>query len=307
MPYTFYGPYSAKDLTFAPTVSSNANLGPRPLGWRLVLPDERGYRFALNDGTVEVAGNLYQSIASVAGHVDDPVAVAVAAGDTQVNATLNATAAAIDIYAEGIVHVDAAPGEGYAYRIARATTSGAAHAAATSTETLTVNLDPDESVQIALTTDSDVTFTRNRFHQILITAAPPTAGLAGISPGVCAADRFYYSQVSGAAAVLADGNMLEGKMVQASITTAGSVESYKRRVNTGGTTQSVLTTAVTLDLLDQDGVVSTLMGVGIASAGGGTNVDITGGIAFNGPMVGMTLKDNDSTEYCLVDLTQLGW
>ena len=308
MPRTYFGPHGENNSTYAH--GGNANLGRWPLGHILVLPDYREYRFALNDGTAEVAGNLYQSVAPVANHTDVTADVVRAIAAKVISATLGATAAAVDIYAEGIVHTSNDTGESYAYRIKRAMTAGAAHASAATSSVLTVNLETGETVQVALDTTSEVTFTRNRFHQVLITAAPPTAGLAGVSPGVAAADRFYWSQVKGYAAVLASGTLLAGLPVQAGISTAGSVESAKRRARTGGTTIGgmVPTTYVMAALLDQDGV-TTLFWVPVTvstSAGITATYDISGPIAINAPVVGMCVKANSTTQYALVDLNILG-
>ena len=299
MPRVYYGPMGENNSNYAN--SGNANLGRWELGSYLILPDQRKYCFALNDGTVEVAGNLYQSVAPVTGHTNRQADVARAILATAVSATLTSTAAADDIYAEGIAHVNAAPGEGYSYRIRRANTVEAANADAVASGVLTVNLQAGETVQIALTTASDITFTRNRFHQVLITAAPPTAGLAGVSPGVAAADRFYWSQVEGYAAVLASGTLLAGLPVMAGITTAGSVESYKRRVQIT-TTGSVLTaaTAMRAAVVDSDGSnTAVFVSVSVSTA---TVFDITGGIANNAPIVGTCIKANSTAEYGLVDL-----
>ena len=303
MPRTYFGPYNEQYSTYAN--AGHANLGRWPLGHILILPDNREYRFALNDGTVEVAGNLYQSVASVANHVDVTADVARAIGATAISATLGGTAAAVDIYAEGVVHSSNDTGESYAYRIKRAMTAGAAHASAATSSILTVNLDAGESVQVALDTTSEVTFTRNRFHQVLLQDAPPTAGLAGVSPGVAAANRFYWSQVKGYAAVLASGTLLAGLPVMAGITTSGSVESTKRRVRTGGTTVIFLSnTAIWgAPLSDQDGNdVGVYAIASVASAAAAATYDISAGIAYNAPNVGMCVKANSTTQYALIDL-----
>ena len=298
---TFYGPFSEKDKNYAN--SGHANIGRYPLGSRLVLPDERSYRFALNDGTVEVAGNLYQSVASVAHHINTTVDTARAAGDTVISATIGGTAAAIDIYAEGIVHVNDAAGEGYVHRIRRAPVAGDANAAAGTSAVLTVNLVGDESVQVALTTSSQVTFTRNRFHSVLIHPSPPTAVLAGVSPGVCAASRYYWSQVSGEAAVLADTATLAGLPLQASITVDGAVENVKRRIRTGSTGVASYTNGAILE----DYVGAETSTVRISNAAVDATHDITGPILINAPIVGMCIQPNATTEYCLADLQYLGW
>ena len=299
MPRTYFGPYDERNQNYAN--AGNANIGRYPMGTRLILPDEREYRFVLNDGTVEIAGNLYQAVASVADHRNRPVDVARAIDAVLASATLTGTAAAVDIYAEGMVHTNDEVGEGYSYRIRRADTSGAAHAAAVASGVLTVNLQAGEQIQVALTTVSEVTFTRNRYHQVLITAAPPTALVAGVSPGVAALDRYYWAQVKGYAAVLANLTLLAGLPVQADIAVAGAVETVKRRVRTGGTVTVIMPTSGVMPLTDQDGsiVVGVLSARSVSTA---ADIDISGGIAINSPVLGMCVKANASTEFALIDL-----
>ncbi len=299
MPQNYFGPWSENYKDYAH--AGNANIGRWPLGHTLILPDGREYKFTLNDGTVEIAGNLYQSVAPVTNHTNVVADVVRAIGATAISATLGATAAAVDIYAEGLVHTNDATAEGYSYRIRRAMTAGAAHAAAATSSVLTVNLEPGESVQVALDTTSDVTFTRNRYHATTIHLSPPTATLTGVSPGVAAASRFYWSQTKGYAAVLCNLTLLAGLPVQADIATNGAVESVKRRVQMSST-GSVLTagTALAANLMDQDGAVSGLFGA--VSASVSTVYDITGGIANNSPQVGICVKANASTEFALIDL-----
>ena len=302
MPRTFFGPYTEKYSDYAN--GGNANLGRWPLGHILILPDHREYRFTLNDGTVEIAGNLYQSVAAVADHNNTTADVARAVGATAISSTLGATAAAVDIYAEGVVHVNDVDGEGYSYRIRRAMTAGAAHASAATSSVLTVNLEPGDSVQVALTTASNVSYTRNRYHRTTIHVGPPTALLTGVSPGVAALDRFYWSQIKGYAAVLADLTLLAGLPVQAAIGANGSVETVKRRLQIT-TTGSVLTagTAWRAEVVEQDGNATALfMAVSVSSA---TVFDATGGIANNAPPVGMCVKANASTDFALIDLNIL--
>ncbi len=303
MPGVYFGPFGEQNSTYAN--GGNANLGRWPLGHTLVLPDGRTYRFTLNDSTVEVAGNLYQSVAPAGNHTNVAADVVRAIGATAISATLGATAAGTDIYAEGTVHTNDAVGEGYVYRIKRAFSAGAAHASAAASAVLTVNLVAGDTVQVALTTASEVTFTRNRFHAVLIHPSPPTAALAGVSPGVAAADRYYWSQTKGEASVLADGTLLAGLPVQASISTDGAVESRKTRVRTGGTVTIIVPTTGVAPLTDQDGaiVAGVLSGQSTTVA---TTYDISGGIAVNAPVVGICIKANATTEYGLVGLSIVG-
>ena len=300
MPGTYFGPFNEQFSTYAN--GGNINLGLKPLGHRLILPDGRIYRFALNDGTAEVAGNLYQSVAPVADHTNVTADAARAINAVIISGTLGATSALADIYAEGSVHINDAVGEGYFYRIRQAKTAGLAHALAAASAVLTVNLVAGERVQVALTTASEITFTRNRFHQTLIHPAPPTARLAGVSPGVAAADRFYWSQVMGEAAVLAQQTLLAGLPVQAGITVDGSVENAKRRVRSGSTAVTGITDSGAL-LEDQDGSEVNIRAIGNTID---TTYDISGPILVNAPLVGMCIVANASSEYGLIDLTYLG-
>jgi predicted RNA-binding protein with TRAM domain len=221
MPGTFFGPYSERDNDYAN--AGNANLGRFPLGHTLILPDGRIYKFSLNDGTIEVAGRLYQGALPVGDATNQTADVARAVGATVISATLGSTAAAIDEYSEGYVHTNDADGEGYNHRIRRAHAAGDGHAAADSSAVLTVNLEAGESVQVALTTASQVTFSHNPYHQILIHASPATGGLAGVSPGVAAANRFYWSQTNGPSAVLTQGTLIIGDFCVPSATVDGAV------------------------------------------------------------------------------------
>lgn len=300
MPRTYFGPHGENNSTYAN--AGNANLGRWPLGHILILPDHREYRFTLNDGTAEVAGNLYQSVAAVADHNNTTADVVRAIGATAISSTLGATAAAVDIYAEGVVHVNDEVGEGYSYRIRRAMSVGNAHAAAATSSVLTVNLEAGDSVQVALTTASNVSYSRNRYHRATIHVSPPTATLTGVSPGVAAADRFYWSQTKGYGAVLANLTLLAGLPVQASVDVNGAVETLKRRVQTAGATVAGSAAASAfVAVTDQDGTTTGLfIGSGTATVTG--IFDISGGIALNSVPVGICVKANASTDFALIDL-----
>src|SRR3990167_3241006 len=104
MPATYFGPAGENNATYVN--GGHANVGRWPLGHTLILPDGREYRFTLNDGTIEVAGNLYQGVAPVTGHTNQRVTTAAAVDATAITATITTTTAATDIYAEGIAHVN---------------------------------------------------------------------------------------------------------------------------------------------------------------------------------------------------------
>ena len=218
MPYTYFGPFGSQFGTFAEPAGGNA--GTKPLGTKLVLPDERLYRYALHVA-LAVPGNLYSSIAPVADHTNVVSDQARAIGATSLSATLGATAAAVDIYSEGYVHTNDLTGEGFAFRIKRAIASGQANAAAAASAILTVALEAGESVQVATAATADLTFRRNRFHTIIIAPSTPVAGTAGVAAGATAADRYGYVQTKGYAAVFTQGTLLIADPAVHSLTTAG--------------------------------------------------------------------------------------
>jgi hypothetical protein len=88
----------------------------------------------------------------------------------------------------------------------------------------------------------------------------------------------------------------------AGITTAGSVESTKRRLVGAGTTALLTTTAHTVVYLQDSDGTTTVYGIVTTSAATTVARDITGPIAANAPTVGICIKANATTEYGLVDL-----
>ncbi len=228
MPRTFYGPYGSQYNTHAEPAPGNTGLFP--LGSKLVLADEREYRYTLNDGNAEIAGDLYESIApdSAHGGTTGIVAdVARAVGAVAISGTLGASAAAVDLYSEGLVTitgVTVATGQGFAFRIARAIAAGQAHAAVLSSGIITVNLEAGESVQVALTTSSEMAFTRNRWDSVVLKPGATAVALpAGVAPIAAGANRYYYGQTRGLAAVLQAASVLIGDPAVGSTGTAGAV------------------------------------------------------------------------------------
>lgn len=228
MPRTFYAQYGNQYDTHVQP--SPGNTGLFPLGSKLILPDEREYRYTRNDGTPEVAGDLYESIAPDAQHggTTGRVAdVARAVGAVAISATLGSSAAAVDLYTEGVINiqgVDAASGQGFVYRIARAIAAGQAHASVLSGGIITVNLEAGENVQVALTTSSECGFLRNRWDRVVIKPAATAVALsAGIAPIAAAANEYYYGQTRGLASVSQAANVLIGDHAVGSTGTAGFV------------------------------------------------------------------------------------
>lgn len=215
----YLGPHGSQFNEHAEDANGGLH-GNFPLGHGLVLPDGRKYALALNDGTVEVAGNLYQAAAPVANHLNCTV-VSGAAGSKVLVATLGATLATVDQYREGTVHVNDQAGEGHIYGVEEAHEENDAHDNVASGGNITINL--VDGIQVALTTSSQVTFCPNRFTDVLINPSPSTSELAGVAPHAATASYYYWSQVQGRAAVFVAGTVLIGDLVVPAATTSGCI------------------------------------------------------------------------------------
>jgi hypothetical protein len=185
------------------------------LGSRFVTPDGRVFRYVLAGASNLVVGNMIQASAQNTAHQQlTPSAAAI--GATSIVATLGASAAAANLYAEGVAIIDTTPGLGYAYPI-----SG--HLAVESSGVITLLLPRDSPIQVALTTSSRVSLQRNPYAGVI--QAPATT-LTGAVVGVCVypitAAQYGWIQTRGVAAVLITGTPAVGAAVVSPSGTAGA-------------------------------------------------------------------------------------
>lgn len=183
----------------------------------LKYEDDQGrvYRYAKAGGTALVAGNLLVNADLVANHTNIAVAAAVAVGATEVTATLGATAATADQYADGFLTVNDAAGEGITYAIQGNTATDASG-------TITVTL--KEPVKVALTTSSEVTLKLNNWSGVVISATDQADLAVGVSNIAVTASYYFWCQTRGECAVLADEAVAKGLAITIGSSTAGSVE-----------------------------------------------------------------------------------
>lgn len=182
------------------------------LGARLVL-GERVFRYCEDAGSGLSAAQLVQAAAPVAHHNNVAASAAVAAGGYQVIPTLGATAAAINLYQNGWLHVNDAAGEGQLYRIK-------SHPAADASATLTVTL--YDQIITALTTSSEVTLTQNLYKDVIVVPTTLTGAVVGVNLIDITASYYFWAQTKGPCAVLTAGTVVIGNNV-CPITTAGAV------------------------------------------------------------------------------------
>jgi len=188
------------------------------LGQRAVAKDGRAFRYCLAGASTLVSGNVLQASLPVANHLAlTPSAAGI--GAVQVVATLGATAAALNLYAEGWVQIDTTPGNGFMYGIH-------GHAAVLSSGVITANLWPDEPIQVALTTSSRVGFIANPYSGVLQCPTTNTAAVIGVALAPITNAMYGWIQTWGPAAVLINGTPAITAPVVNSATTAGAADKW---------------------------------------------------------------------------------
>lgn len=185
------------------------------LGTRVDLADGRSFIYALNDAVALAAGKLCQVAVPVANHLNCAVAAAAAIGAQSVSVTLGATASTANEYREGFLHINDATGEGYTYKVKK-------HAAIASAGTGTFYIEDD--IRVALTTSSEVTLTKHPCDSVVVMPTTQTGMPIGVPLIAVTAAYYFWLQVKGPCAVLANGTLVIGNGVAPSVTTAGAVD-----------------------------------------------------------------------------------
>lgn len=173
------------------------------------------YRYVEVGGTATVAGSLYVAATIVANHVNIAVSAAVAVDGLQVKPTLGATLSAANDYAEGEMAVNDAAGEGISYRVI-----GNKGVAASAVET--VNL--DESIQVALTTASEVSLVKNNWKDVVVSVSDQADMAVGVANKIITADYFGWLQTRGLCAALADETLNVGRALTIGASVGGAFE-----------------------------------------------------------------------------------
>lgn len=179
-----------------------------PVGTRVRVGD-RVFRYAYAGGVALAAGKLLECATLVEEEGVSPTAT-VAAGATTLTI---ATAAAQTDCAEGYMFTHEEAGEGYGYRIKKATAN-----ASTATYTDLVLYDP---IHVAMTTSSEVAI-MNNFYYDLDLAATITKFIVGVAPTAVTANYWFWCQTWGPCAVLQGSTDAAGS-IMVPHTTDGSV------------------------------------------------------------------------------------
>ena len=165
------------------------------LGAKAYTKDGRVYRYAKAGTSALTVGTMNEQSAIVANHSNIAVYAAAVAGATEVKATLGATLATKDQYAQGYMLVNDAAGEGIAYLIK-------GHAAVASAGVIEVQL--EEPLKVALTTSSEVTFVANPYKGVIVVPSAATSGGVPVGVSNVAVTAAYYGwlQSGGVCAML---------------------------------------------------------------------------------------------------------
>jgi len=170
-----------------------------PVGTRVRVGD-RVFRYAYAGGTALVAGNLLECATLVEEEGKSPSAT-VAAGETEF--TIATSAAQTDL-AEGYMFTHEEAGEGYSYRIKKATAN-----ADTSTSTDIVLYD---EIHVALTTSSEVALMNNFYYDLDIQTTI-TKYIPGVAPTAVTANYWFWCQTWGPCATWQDTTIAAGSIM----------------------------------------------------------------------------------------------
>lgn len=182
-----------------------------PLGTRVRVGD-RVFHYAYAGGVDLAAGVLLEPATAVVAEEGKVPSAAVTVGSTSF--TL-ATAAAQTNSAEGYIFIHEEAGEGYSYRIKKATAN-----AGTATSTDLVLYDP---LHVALTTSSEVAIANNIFYDLDIHTVDEEHFAIGVAPTAVTANYYFWCQTWGPAAVLQSVSADAAGSIMTPTATAGAI------------------------------------------------------------------------------------
>src|SRR3990167_581884 len=177
--------------------------------------DGRKYRYARAGAVALVVAELQVAATVEGNHQNRTANVARAIGDKQISATLGATAAAADLYADGYVTTRDLAGEGITYLINN-------HATVASSGVLTANL--DEGITVAITTASEVSFSKNPWDAVVVSVTDQADMPVGISNVAVAISGYCWLQTGGPCAIKADETITAGLALTTGTSVGGEVE-----------------------------------------------------------------------------------
>ena len=193
----------------------------RALGTRMAFADGREFRYTHNGGTAIGEGLLCAAEALVAHHGSDgDLAVATtAAGASSVTVTLEGTAAAKNLYAEGHLFFNtptmSTAGTRVFYKIK-------SHPQADASATLALTLDEPDGTVIAVTNGTEKAgLIKSPYKDVIVQPTTLTGTCVGVTVNSFTADYFGWIQTAGVSVGKIDGTPAVNTLVSASTNHAG--------------------------------------------------------------------------------------
>tara|TARA_B100000519_G_scaffold156528_1_gene137920 strand:- start:2564 stop:3304 length:741 start_codon:yes stop_codon:yes gene_type:complete len=189
------------------------------LGAEMAFPDGRKFRYVANGGTA-IGEGLVVASEAVAGHHDEDLVITTspAVGDTTIGVTLEGTAAAKDLYAEGYIFFNLAattPHEMYKIK---------GHPLIASSGTGTITIDEPDGFQTAITAGTDTAgLIKSPYKDIVVAPAAVAGRFVGVTAADLEADYYGWVQVAGLASAKIDGTPAVGTLVGASSNHTGQL------------------------------------------------------------------------------------
>ena len=189
------------------------------LGAEMAFPDGRKFRYVNNGGTAIGEGLVVASEAPTGHHDEDLViTTSPSVGDTTISVTLEGTAAAKDLYAEGYIFFNLAsttPHEMYKIK---------GHPLIASSGTGVITIDEPDGFQTAITAGTDkVGLIKSPYKDIVVAPAAVAGRFVGVTAADLEADYYGWVQVAGMATAKIDGTPAVGTLVGASSNHAGQL------------------------------------------------------------------------------------
>lgn len=185
------------------------------LGGRMIFPDGRAFRYAENAAVELISGNVIQASAPITNHVlQTPTAGAV--DDRVLVVALGATAAVVDQYKDGYLHIPIGAAKGQTYTIQE-------HPGVASSGSFSVPL--FEPLQTAVpATANSISLIANQYKNVIQSPVTTlTASAVGVAVSDLTASLFGWLQVVGPASVSTKGTLIIGHNAAMLVTQVASV------------------------------------------------------------------------------------
>ena len=199
--------------------SDTSNIQGHPLGGRMIFADGREFAYGQAAATAITAGKLCAQTINNANFDELVVPTAAAVGDKAVEITTGSVAITVDQAKDGYLNIEDDAGEGHLYTIK-------SHPAIATTSNGFITL--YDSIQVAITVATTVTFYLNPHSAVIIQPGPPVTAILGVTSTARTASFFGWPQTKGPASLLQDQTPIIAEQTRASDALAGAVEALDR-------------------------------------------------------------------------------